>query len=204
MPYLSLSSYASFLNTQLRIHIFLTENHAKMQTLLESMLAKPWAKKLVAEAYLKKLLQVLKEAETMNQKESAYLREHRAHLKTLAQADIRVIGYSNYGLIANSQNNIHLFLEERYLRIQCLLAMMSSKDVLKHKCSAQKGMEIFSSYLALNQSMSKTVLRALENITASCEKIALAERRATDLPGSAQFYNLMAYCNRWGQKAHDA
>ncbi|MBP6103546.1 MAG: hypothetical protein KA508_00525 [Gammaproteobacteria bacterium] len=204
MPYLNLSHYALFLNTQLRVHVFLRENHAKMQALLEAMLVRPWAKKLVAEAYLKKLLHTLKEAETMNQKESRYLLEHRSYLKSLAQADIRVIGYSNYCLISNSQNNLHLFLKERYLRIQCLLAMMSSKGVLKNRHSAQKGMEIFSKYLTISHETSKTILKILEKITSVCEKISLTDRRAIDVPGSTQFYNLMTYCNRWGQKAHDA
>ncbi len=204
MPCLHLSNYASFLNTQLRIHVFLSENHAKMQGFLEALLARPWGTELVAEAYLKKLLHVLKQAETMNQKESSYLLDRRASLQWLAQAEIRVIGSSNIHLILNGQNNVHLFLEERYLRVQCFIAMMSSHVVFKNKRGAQRGMESFSKYLALNQSINRTVLEALKKITSGWKKLCLTDQRAVDVPGSAQFYNLMTYCHRWGRRGHDA
>lgn len=112
MAYVSVSSYDSFLKTQLNTHVLLTENHAKMQAVLEVLLTKSWGKS-VAEAYLKKLWKTLKNAERMNYKEFGYLLEHRAHVQSLAQADIRIIGYSNYCLISNGQNNIHQFLGEK-------------------------------------------------------------------------------------------
>ena len=78
--------------------------------------------------------------------------------------------------------------------------MMSSKGVLKNNHIAQTGVEIFSRYLSINQSTSKIVLRNLAKITSACEKLCLIGPRSSDIPGSAQFYNLMAYCNRWGSQ----